>query len=164
MKKSLYLFIFLALFLSGCEKNSSSTPPESLFRISNGETYAGVKSGDGPAAFQKAYGSYTIQVGYDEPDSSLNTMSIHEIPYDEDIYTIISGFFIDGKPVAEETICSDNQIEVSGLHDLLSSSDYLRSHEVIYRYLIFTWSDGIITDIDSEELNYNETFEVPCLE
>ena len=38
-----------------------------------------------------------------------------------------------------------------------------RKHEVIYRYLDFDWKGGYIADISSEELNYNETFETPCL-
>ena len=46
----------------------------------------------------------------------------------------------------------------------MSSHEYLRSHDVIYRYLVFDWEDGVITDIASEELNYNETYETPRAE
>ncbi|MCD7818601.1 MAG: hypothetical protein LUH07_06075 [Lachnospiraceae bacterium] len=88
-------------------------------------------------------------------------MSINEIPYDENISTLIANFFIDDEAISEEDICEENDIEESDLYDLLSSSSYLRAHDVIYRYLRFTWENSEITDIDSGELNYNETYEVP---
>ena len=77
---------------------------------------------------------------------------------------MIANFFVNGKPVSEETLCEDNNVPPSGLHSLLSSPDYLRKHEVIYRYLRFSWENGTIDKIESEELNYNETFETPCME
>ena len=91
-------------------------------------------------------------------------MSIKEIPYQDSISTMIANFFVNGKPVSEETLCEDNNVPPSGLHSLLSSPDYLRKHEVIYRYLRFSWENGAIDEIESEELNYNETFETPCME
>ena len=161
MKKLLYLFAFCVLFLTGCEKKSASLPPESLFLMKNGETNDGLKIGDTPSQFRKAYSDYTVQIAYDEPNAVLRTVSMDNIPFEEDVFTIISGFFINGEAVSEAGICKENQIEQSELHDLLSSADYLRSHEVIYRYLVFEWQDGRIEDIDSNELNYNETFEIP---
>ncbi|MDY3729648.1 MAG: hypothetical protein SO005_04450, partial [Candidatus Choladocola sp.] len=91
-------------------------------------------------------------------------MSIRKIPYEDSISTMIANFFINGKPVSEEELCEQNKIEPEQLHSLLSSSEYLRSHEVIYRYLRFKWEDGAIQKIESEELNYNETFETPYVE
>ena len=161
MKKLLYLFLFSALFLTGCEKKTSQTAPESLFQLKNGETSDGLKIGDTPSEFRKAYRDYTIQIAYDEPDAVLRIVPMNQIPFEEDIFTIIACFFINGTPISEEDICEENRIEPSALHDLLSSGDFLRSHEVIYRYLVFEWQDGVIVDIDSNELNYNETFEIP---
>lgn len=164
MKKLLYIAIFFALFLSGCEKKSAEIASASLFRITDGVTDAGVKPGDGPDEFIKAYADYTIQVAYSQLESNYLVMSIKDIPYEDEISTIIANFFVNGKPVAEETLCEENDIKPSELHSLLSSPDYLRGHEVIYRYLDFSWQDGQIVDIDSEELNYNETFETPYIE
>lgn len=164
MKKLLYILAFCVLFLSGCEKNPSATAPESVFLLDGDETSQGIKCGDDSASFIKAYQNYRIQVAYNDVSSSYTTMDIKKIPYQQNISTIIANFFIDGKPKSEEELCEENNTELSALHTLLSSPDYLRSHDVLYRYLIFTWKNGIITDIASEELNYNETYETPRLD
>ena len=140
-KKLLYILFISLLLLSGCEKKSTKIAPASLFVLDGNVTSEGIRPGDGPDAFKKAYRSYTLQVAW----------------------TIITSLFINGKPVTEAQVCSDNDIEGDALYTLLSSPDYLRKHEVIYRYLDFDWKGGYIADISSEELNYNETFETPCL-
>ncbi len=114
--------------------------------------------------FVKAYSNYVIQAAYTDVESSYMVMSINEIPYDENISTLIANFFIDNVPMSEEDICEENDIEDTELYALLSSSDYLREHEVIYRYLRFLWENSVITDIDTGEFNYNETYEVPKAE
>lgn len=164
MKKLLYIALFSIVLLSGCEKKAVEIASASLFRLTDGVTDAGIKRGDGPEEFIKAYADYTIQVAYSHLESNYLVMSIKDIPYEDEISTIIANFFVNGKPVTEETLCEENNIKPSELHALLSSSDYLRSHEVIYRYLDFDWQDGVIVDIASEELNYNETFETPYAE
>lgn len=88
-------------------------------------------------------------------------MSIDEIPYEKHISTLIATLFIDGEPVSEGDFCRENGIELSELPEYISSRAYLRRHDVIYRYLDFQWEGGVITDIYSGELNYNETFEAP---
>lgn len=162
-KKLLYILFISLLLLSGCEKKSTKIAPASLFVLDGNVTSEGIRPGDGPDVFKKAYRSYTLQVAWTDVDSNYMVMSPDEIPYDENISTIITSLFINGKPVTEAQVCSDNDIEGDALYTLLSSPDYLRKHEVIYRYLDFDWKGGYIADISSEELNYNETFETPCL-
>ena len=69
---------------------------------------------------------------------------------------------LDGK--TKEQICKEYDWEEASLHSNLSAPAYLREHDVVYRYLMFSWENGKITDIVSDELNYNETFETPRLE
>lgn len=164
MKKLLYILLFAVLFLSGCEKNPAKFAPAELFLIRDQETADGIRIGDNSRAFQDAYSDYTIQVAFTDQASSYRVMPISKIPYDENISTIIANFFIDEEPVSEDWICKENHVDISGLHELLSSPEYLREHEVIYRYLNFQWQDGVIVSIQSEELNYNETFETPRLD
>ncbi|MCC8138260.1 MAG: hypothetical protein LIO76_09430 [Clostridiales bacterium] len=162
IKKRSSLLLLSALLLTGCEKDEpQAVASAELFEITDGVTFDGVQVGDGKAEFIDAYSDYTIQAAYTDTDSSYMVMSIHEIPYDENISTLIANFFIDDEPVSEEDICEDNDIAYDDLYDLLSSTSYLRTHEVIYRYLRFLWADSVITDIDSGEFNYNETYEVP---
>ncbi len=161
MKKLLYLFVFSMLFLSGCEKKLSQTAPADLFVMDGSATAAGIKVGDGPDEFIQAYSDYVIQAAYRNESSGYLVMSIRDIPYEDPISTLIATLFIDGEPVSEESFCRENDIELSELPDFISSRAYLRRHDVIYRYLDFQWENGVITDIYSGELNYNETFEAP---
>ncbi|MCD7767011.1 MAG: hypothetical protein LUH53_10955 [Lachnospiraceae bacterium] len=162
VKKRFSLLLLAALLLTGCEKEEEQQAASAeLFEITNGVTFDGVQVGDGKAEFIDAYSDYTIQAAYTDTDSSYMVMSINEIPYDKNISTLIANFFIDEEPVTEDELCEENDIEYTELYDLLSSTDYLRAHEVIYRYLRFLWEDSVITDIDSGEFNYNETYEVP---
>ncbi len=161
MKKLLYIILFSLLLLSGCEKKPADIAPASLFEMEGNTTSAGISPGDGRDAFIKAYRGYTIQVAYSELESNYLEMSIKDIPYDDPISAMIANFFVNGKPVSEEELCRENNVKPAKLYDLLSSSSYLRSHEVVYRYLRFQWEDGVIAGIESDELNYNETFETP---
>ncbi|MDO4323786.1 MAG: hypothetical protein Q4C61_14815 [Lachnospiraceae bacterium] len=161
MKKLLYIIVLSLLLLSGCEKKTAETAPASLFEMTGDTTAAGIKPGDGREDFIKAYKDYTIQVAYSDLESNYLVMSINDIPYKDPIFTMIANFFINGEPVSETELCEKNSVTPSNLHSLLSSASYLREHEVIYRYLLFRWRDGVITGIESDELNYNETFETP---
>ncbi|MCC8104170.1 MAG: hypothetical protein LIP11_18590 [Clostridiales bacterium] len=164
MKKLQLILLVAVLLLTGCEKNEQAVASADVFTIENGVTHDGVSIGDGKSEFIDAYSDYVIQAAYTDVDFSYLVMSINKIPYDENISTLIANFFIDEEPMSEETICKENEIEDEDLYSLLSSSTYLRAHEVIYRYLRFTWEDSVITDIDIGEFNYNETYEVPKLE
>ncbi len=162
MKKLRFAALAALLLLSGCEKKQTLTAPASLFETEGGVTSLGIQEGDSPEAFQEAYGDYSIQVAYE--NTGYTPMSIDRIPYDEPISTMIANFFINGEPVSDEEICQENDIRPEELYSLLSSYEYLTSHEVIYRYLEFSWEDGKISDINSGELYYNETFETPYRE
>ena len=161
MKKLLYIFLFAVLILSGCEKKQELLAPASLFVMDGEATAAGVCPGDGPEECKAAYRDYTLQVAWNDAESNFMVMSPDQIPYDEEISTMIATLFIDAKPVDPEAFCKEQNIQSDEIHDLLSSPDFLRKHDVIYRYLVFEWSDSEIVDIYSEELNYNETFETP---
>lgn len=164
MKKLLLLLLVSVFVLTGCDKNEQKVASAEVFHVEDGVTQDGVAVGDGKSEFIRAYSDYVIQVAYTDVDSSYLVMSINRIPYDENISTLIANFFIDEEPMSEEEICEENEIEDEDLYSLLSSSAYLRTHEVIYRYLRFTWEDSVITDIDAGEFNYNETYEVPKLD
>lgn len=161
MKNLLYIFLFSLLLLSGCEKKSALLAPASLFVMDGDAAASGVKIGDGPSEFKAAYKDYTLQVAWNDIESNFMVMSPDKIPYEEEISTMIATLFIDGTPTNPDTFCEEQGISSAKIHTLLSSHEFLRSHDVLYRYLVFTWSGGVISDIYSEELNYNETFETP---
>lgn len=164
MKKLLYIPLLIALLLTGCDKNSIKIPPADLFLLSGNTTSAGVRPGDTPDIFTEAYGDYSIQVAYNHAASNYITMSVRKIPFDEDISTLIASFFIDNEPVSESMICDTYDVAPQKIHELISSSAFLRNHDVVYRYLRFIWEDGVIANIISSEINYNETYEIPRLD
>lgn len=161
MKRSCLLLPLLLLLLTGCGKEPAATAPEELFQVTDGVTADGVRSGDTPKQFIDAYKDYTIQVAYNNLESSYVVMDIDKIPYKEDISTMIANFFVDGEPVSEKELCEENNVQPTQLYALLSSPEYLRDHNVVYRYLRFRWADGLISGVQSDELNYNETYETP---
>ena len=117
-------------------------------------TSKGIGIGDTPEAFLDAYSDYIIETSIENgPYQALKT---DDIPFTESIRTILPTFFIDENAVTIEQICEENEIERTGLLALLSSDEYLQNHTVIYHYMIFTWENGIITDIHSEFMDFNE--------
>ncbi len=156
--------LFSLLLLTGCEKKSAILPSADFFLMQETMTADGVRPGDTSEKFTEIYGEYSVQVAFNHTASSYVSMSVRKIPFHEDISTMIGCFFIDGKPFSESMICEIYDTKLSEMHEHISSSEFLRSHEVEYRYLRFKWADGIITDIISSDLNYNETYEIPCLE
>jgi hypothetical protein len=89
-------------------------------------------------------------------DDGYQLLDTEEIPFDSDsLTTILPTFFIDGTAADTSLFCKENDIEKSDLLTFLTSEDYLSSHTVVYRYLVFTWEKGVITDIQSESMDYN---------
>ena len=153
--------VFSCLILTGCTGKTPGPAPQKLFQLTGGVTADGIQAGDGAEEFRRAYADYEILVSTSGEDIPQEAMPIGRIPYDKNIVTMIANFFIDGRPMSPQDICGEEQIEPEDLFDLLSSEEYLRGHEVLYRYLVFYWENGTIQRIASEELNYNETYEVP---
>ena len=112
MKKLLYIFLFAVLILSGCEKKQELLAPASLFVMDGEATAAGVCPGDGPEEFKAAYRDYTLQVAWNDAESNFMVMSPDQIPYDEEISTMIATLFIDAKPVDPEAFCKEQNIQV----------------------------------------------------
>lgn len=161
MTKLLYLLLLFLIFIAGCEKKPVTPAPAELFVLTGDTTSAGISVGDGPKAFKEAYQDYEVLVSDSDSEIPNEAIPINRITYQDDIVTMIANFFINGKPMTAEQLCKSQDVSMDALTGLLSSSTFLREHEVLYRYLLFYWENGKIRRIESEELNYNETFEVP---
>ena len=158
MKKAVILLAALGLTLSlltGCgESTPLLTAVDYELDIETNTTNRGVSFGDTPETFLAAYGDYRIFTSVDGGDYQV--FPNDEIPFDLAVTTLLPTFFIDGSPVDPDVFCEENEIEKADLLSFLSSEDYLRSHTVVYYYLTFTWENGIITDIRSSYMDYNE--------
>ncbi len=118
------------------------------------QTSKGISLGDDSEAFLAAYSEYEILTSVAGND--YHALPVEEIPFSDSIETLLPTFFIDGLPMTMTQICKDNDIAKEDLLSLLSSADYLQNHTVVYYYLIFTWENGVITDVRSEYMDYNE--------
>lgn len=158
MKKAFILLAALGLSLglmTGCgEGTPLLTADDYELDAETNMTNRGVAPGDTSEAFLTAYGEYKIFTSIDGGDYQM--LAFEEIPFDSTVSTLLPTFFIDGLPVDPDAFCEENEIEKAGLIAFLRSEDYLDSHTVEYHYLIFTWENGVITDIRSEYMDYNE--------
>ncbi len=158
MNRAVTLFTAAALtfsLLTGCGK---VTPLLSAvdyeLDLETTTTNKGVSVGDTPEAFLAAYGEYRIFTSVD--GGEYQVFPAEEIPFEDSVTCLLPTFFIDGLPVDPDVFCEENEIEKSALLAFLTSDDYLHSHTVVYYYLTFTWEDGVILDITSRYMDYNE--------
>ncbi len=117
------------------------------------QTIRGVKIGDGSESFLAAYRDYDILSSIAGGD--YLSLPVEDIPFDASLTTILPSFFIDGAAIDIGSFCEENAIERADLLSFLTDENYLNAHTVVYQYLVFTWEDGIITDIRSEAMDYN---------
>lgn len=158
MKKKILTSItalLLAFSMTACGQDTPLlTALDYELDLENNTTYKGVAIGDTKETFLEAYGEYDIETCVN--GGPYQSLPIEEIPFAESIQTILPTFIIDGNPVSIEQICEENEIERVDLLAFLSSDNYLNGHTVLYYYLVFTWENGVITDIHSEYMDYNK--------
>ncbi len=68
---------------------------------------------------------------------------------------MVSAFYINDEPVSVDKLISSTGVAAEELADHLSSPEYLKDHKVLYRYTVFTITDGLISDIKADYLDYN---------
>lgn len=152
---SLAVFGLNLCLLTGCgESIPLLTADDYILDVQSGQTSLGTASGDTAETFLAAYGAYRFFTSIDGGDYQM--LAPEEIPFDSSVTTLLPTFFIDGQPIDPDLFCEENEIEKSDLLSLFRSADFLGSHTVEYRYLTFTWDNGVITDITSSYMNYNE--------
>lgn len=176
MKKTIISLLILCLtscILCACgEETPLLTLEDYKLDAENGSTSRGIKIGDDAGAFRAAYQDYMIfssaadntsttdsspeDASNTQADTSYQFLPVDEIPFDTIHSIILPTFFIDGQPLNMELFCEENEIEPSDLLTFLTDDSYLASHKVVYRYLTFIWEDGVITDIRSESMDYNQ--------
>lgn len=149
------LSFLLAALLCACgeEKLSLLTPTDYELDAETAQTIRGVKIGDDSEAFLAAYRDFDILTSIGGGD--YLTLPAEDIPFDTSITTILPSFFVDGAALEIDGFCEENNIEKNNLLSFLTNEEYLSAHTVVYRYLVFTWKDGKVTDIRSEAMDYN---------
>ena len=160
MKKKKAAILLAALILNiwlltGCGESAPLLGTDD-YRLDarSDQTSFGIAPGDNPEAFLEAYGAYKFFTSIDNDDYQM--VAYEEIPFDSSVTILLPTFFVDGQPIDPDTFCEENEIEKSDLMKYLRSADFLNEHTAEYRYLTFTWDNGVITDISSAYMSYNE--------
>ena len=160
MKKKKAAILLAALtfstrLLTGCgESTPLLSEDDYILDARSARTSLGTAPGDSSEAFLEAYGAYRFFTSIDGGDYRM--LAAEEIPFDSSVTILLPTFFIDGQPIEPDTFCEENEIEKSNLMEYLRSADFLDEHTAEYRYLTFTWDSGVIADIDSAYMSYNE--------
>lgn len=158
MKKVLSTLTAIGLtlaLLTGCGKDTPLLTAEDYeLDTQTNTTSRGISPGDTSEDFLSAYGEYKLFTSTD--GETYQVLVTEEIPFDLAITILLPSFLVDGLPIDPDAFCEENGVEKADLITFLSSEDYLASHTVEYRYLIFTWENGVITDIRSASMDYNE--------
>ena len=152
----------MMLCLIVCQGCSNKTVPEShaLTVDSSGTTGSGIHTGSSYDEWIEAYGSCEIQKYEGEdlvpytPVTEQSDDPEAEAP-DHDGRYMVSAFYVDEVPTSVDELCRSEGVEAAALADYLASPEYLASHNVVFRYVIFTITDDIVSDIEFEYLDYN---------
>ena len=158
MKKALVTLTAIGLtmaFLTGCGEATPLLAAEDYeINTLTNTTSRGISPGDTSEDFLSAYGEYKLFISTD--GETYQVLVPEEIPFDLVTTILLPTFFVDGLSIDPNVFCEENGVEKADLITFLSDEAYLASHTVEYRYLIFTWENGVITDIRSSSMDYNE--------
>ena len=159
MRKQIFIILSTLAFslglLTGCgESTPLLTADDYVLDALTNRTSLDVGVGDTAETFFNAYGEYRFFTSIDNGD--YQALVPEEIFFDSPVTILLPTFFIDGLPMEPDAFCEENNVKKAELISYLSSADYLNLHTVEYRYLVFTWENGTITDIRSMYMNYNE--------
>ena len=158
MKKVLFTLTAIGLtlaLLTGCGEDTPLLAAKDYeLDTQTHTTSLGISPGDTSEDFLSAYGEYKLFTSTD--GETYQVLVTEEIPFDSAITILLPAFFVDGLPIDPDVFCEENGVEKADLITFLSGEDYLASHSVEYRYLVFTWENGVITDIRSSSMDYNE--------
>ena len=141
--------------LTGCGESAPLLSADDyILDARSGQTSLGTAPGDNSEAFLETYGAYRFFTSIDGGDYQV--LAPEEIPFDSSVTILLPTFFVDGQPIDPDKFCEENEIEKSALMESLRSADFLNEHTAEYRYLTFTWDNGMIADISSSYMSYNE--------
>ena len=94
---------------------------------------------------------------YDDNSSNkTQETTINKVDYSKSCRVYLSGISIDDKCISTKQFMRQNNI-TDGIDKWFSDNkDYLDKHTAVYKCLIFSFSDGTVSNIESYEKNYNE--------
>lgn len=162
MRKKIVNFLLSVVVISsllcGCATEEVFTPSEDNFVVNSDNSISGLTVGSSFTDFCNVYNSYPLQIL--NADNTLATFVIPDFEKEPEATNpsttlMASCFIVDGQAVMTEELINQTGQTADTLNAYLTSAEYLGKHSVLFRYVIFTFADGIITEIESDVLDYN---------
>ena len=155
--KRLVLIFVMVFCLCGCSSKQTTFTNNDFALSETNITSKGIMCGSTSEEFKTAYSDFvkTIGVMYSD-DSSIKESTIDKIDYDKSCRVYLSAICIDDDCISTNDFIKQNKIK-NGIDNWFSeNTEYLDSHTVIYKCLIFTFENGNVYNIESYEKNYND--------
>lgn len=155
--KRLVLIFAMVFCLCGCSSKQTTFTNNDFALSETNITSKGIMCGSTSEEFKTAYSDFvkTIGVMYSD-DSSIKESTIDKIDYDKSCRVYLSAICIDDDCISTNDFIKQNKIK-NGIDNWFSeNTEYLDSHTVIYKCLIFTFENGNVYNIESYEKNYND--------
>ena len=155
--KRLVLIFAMVFCLCGCSSKQTTFTNNDFALSETNITSKGIMCGSTSEEFKTAYSDFvkTIGVMYSD-DSSIKESTIDKIDYDKSCRVYLSAICIDDDCISTNDFIKQNKIK-NGIDNWFSeNTEYLDSHTVIYKCLIFTFENGNVYNIKSYEKNYND--------
>lgn len=153
------LVVLVSVFcLCGCSSKQTMSFTTDDFTLSETNiTTKGIMCGSTAEEFKTAYSNCDVSVGvmYND-DSSIQETNINKIIYTNDCRVYLSAICIDDNYMSTKQFMKEHKID-NGLDNWFSNNqDYLKEHTAIYKCLIFTFSNGEVSNIEVYDKDYNE--------
>ena len=160
MKKILSFLLIsciLVFVLAGCSDTNQQITDKDYILTSDNKTSRNITIGSNSNEFIDAYQGCVLTVLYADDNSNVvKETDINAIDYTKCCYVYLPAFFIDDKAIDVENFKNKNNI-TSDLNSWLeNNTEYLQKHKVIFKCLVFTFDDGVITNIQKSEKDFNK--------
>ena len=150
-------FCILVFVLAGCSDTNQQITDKDYILTSDNKTSRNITIGSTSSDFIDAYQGCVLTVLYADDNSNVaKETDINEIDYTKQSHIGLPAFFVDDKATDVENFKNKNNI-TSDLNSWLeNNTEYLQKHKVTYKCLVFTFTNGVITNIQKSEKDFNK--------
>ncbi len=157
MKKYNFLFLFLLMFmLCGCSSNNKLTKEDYILTEDN-ITSKNITIGNTSEEFKNAYNNYIVTIIYAEDavngDNIADIININDIDFSKQCNVGITTYYIDNKSYTIPEFVDKLGIKTNYYDWAKENTEYLENHIIEGKVLIFTFEDGIVSNISSTDIN-----------
>lgn len=162
---SIFICILMLSSLSAC--GEKVYPAMSDFVVENETlTTSGLQAGDNISKFIELYGQYDLSFRpADSKEEEYISIDLKSEEFQSSLEQIngdflLATFYLDEQPQSaldlSKTFFIDDSVE---LFNYLRSSEFLKEHSLLYRFMLVHVENGNIVSIESDSLDYNAEYQ-----